>query len=340
LTTSGVAAADTHTVRAGDTLGEIATAHGVTVAALVEANHLSDADVIRIGQVLTIPPSHHTVVAGETLTSIASRYGVSLSALVAVNAISNANLVRIGQVLTIPAGDTENIGGHVVQPGETLAGIAARYGLSVTALAAANGITDGRVYAGTRLLLTSPGSYSAPGGTSGTHVVRSGETLSGIAAANGTSVAALAAVNAIADVNRLIAGAILRLSTAGFLCPVPSATFVNDFGFPRTGGRWHEGNDMFAALGTPVYAPASGRVVILTGAIGGIQFTLTTGDGTYFIGSHLSRAGKTGTVSAGDVIGYVGATGNAVGGRPHLHFEIHPFGGGAVNPYPTISSAC
>ena len=60
-----------------------------------------------------------------------------------------------------------------------------------------------------------------------------------------------------------------------------------------------------------------------------------------YIGSHMSDFGKSGQVNAGDIIGYVGTSGNAQGTSPHLHFGMYPNGGDAVNPYPSlIANGC
>lgn len=111
---------------------------------------------------------------------------------------------------------------------------------------------------------------------------------------------------------------------------------MNDWGFPRGGGtRYHEGNDLFVSKGAPVLAPVGGTVEFKTGAIGGLQFRLMGEDGVVYIGTHMDKFGKDGNVKAGDTIGYVGNTGNAVGTRPHLHFGMY-YKGTPVNPYPTL----
>jgi murein DD-endopeptidase MepM/ murein hydrolase activator NlpD len=92
---------------------------------------------------------------------------------------------------------------------------------------------------------------------------------------------------------------------------------------------------MFASYGSPVLAPVSGTVELKRGALGGLQFNLHGTDGVEYLGSHLDSAGKTGKVSAGDVIGYVGNSGNAQGTKPHLHFGMY-LDGLAINPHPTL----
>lgn len=120
--------------------------------------------------------------------------------------------------------------------------------------------------------------------------------------------------------------------------------FTDTWGAPRSGGRRHEGVDIIAATGTPVYAVTAGTITRQffdqEGSLGGNALRLTAPDGTYFHYAHFSTFAegiKVGSVvRAGEVIGYVGATGNT--STPHLHFEYHPGGGAAVNPYPVTKA--
>jgi peptidoglycan LD-endopeptidase LytH len=135
-------------------------------------------------------------------------------------------------------------------------------------------------------------------------------------------------------------------ATSGFICPMtPGRTsFIDSWGFPRSGGRRHKGTDMMAAWNEPVFAVASGSVYIRNGGLGGKIVWLTADNGTGYYYAHLSdwAVSNGSRVSRGQTIGYNGNSGNAVGGAPHVHFEIHPGGRGApaVNPYPTLASAC
>lgn len=133
--------------------------------------------------------------------------------------------------------------------------------------------------------------------------------------------------------------------SGGGVCPVAGAvTFTDTWGAPRSGGRSHRGVDMIAARGVPIVAIFSGKIERFSNsALGGksIYFRSDAGDRYYY--AHLDdfadvSAGQ--QVSAGTVIGYNGSTGNAPANLPHLHFEYHPGGGGAVNPYPLVKSLC
>lgn len=132
------------------------------------------------------------------------------------------------------------------------------------------------------------------------------------------------------------------IATGAWVCPVQGAvSFIDSWGAPRSGGRAHKGVDMLAARGTPSVAPVSGTVSHRGNGIGGLSWHLNGDDGNYYYGTHLQSYANQGAghVQAGTVIGYVGDTGNAAG-TPHLHFEIHPNGGAAVNPYPTVRKYC
>ncbi len=127
----------------------------------------------------------------------------------------------------------------------------------------------------------------------------------------------------------------------GWSCPVPGSTFRNDWGDPRSGGRHHEGTDLFAPIGTPILAPVSGTVrAHTTSGRAGIAFYLDGVDGVEYFGAHLNAITKTGAVLGGQQIGEVGDTGNAKGGASHLHFEIHPTKKSKTNPYFTLAAGC
>ncbi len=139
------------------------------------------------------------------------------------------------------------------------------------------------------------------------------------------------------------AGGLPATATPGFLCPMTgSHSFINDWGFPRSGGRTHKGTDVFAPMGQPLQAVASGTVRTGNGGLGGTTVWINSDYGVNYYYAHLSAVGpgiKTGVrVDQGDIVGYNGDSGNARGGRPHLHFGIWVTNW--VNPYPTLSRNC
>jgi hypothetical protein len=117
----------------------------------------------------------------------------------------------------------------------------------------------------------------------------------------------------------------------------------DDWYFPRWTGttfRFHQGLDMFAAYGTPIGAPADGVARIADNALGGLTVRVVEPDGTFWYLAHLSAVAEGlvdgAAVSVGQVVGYVGDSGNARGGAPHLHFGYYPQGGAAAPPKPHV----
>jgi murein DD-endopeptidase MepM/ murein hydrolase activator NlpD len=139
-----------------------------------------------------------------------------------------------------------------------------------------------------------------------------------------------------------------QLTNKGYVFPVygPSS-FSDDFGAPRADTVWHHGNDIFAPKGAPILAVADGTLSLVGwNTVGGNRFWLRDLQGNEFYHAHLSAfsplARDGAHVHAGDVIGFVGTTGDAEGTPPHLHFEVHPVEllwkgyDGVVNPYPYL----
>jgi murein DD-endopeptidase MepM/ murein hydrolase activator NlpD len=123
------------------------------------------------------------------------------------------------------------------------------------------------------------------------------------------------------------------------VCPMPGSAYGDSWGAPRSGGRRHEGVDMLAPTGTPIFAVVSGSVRFSQNRLGGNAVSLVGDNGNRYYYAHLSRyEGSSRRVTQGELIGYNGDTGNATG-VPHLHFEVHPGGGLAVNPTPSVRAA-
>lgn len=129
----------------------------------------------------------------------------------------------------------------------------------------------------------------------------------------------------------------------GKACPIGGPNgFTDTWHAPRPGGRKHLGVDMFAVHGMPVYAVADGTVRVSTNRLGGLVVHLGSDDGDRYYYAHLDAVTvATGDrVAAGDIIAANGNTGNARSTPPHLHWQYHPGGGPAVNPYPLAQLLC
>ena len=153
---------------------------------------------------------------------------------------------------------------------------------------------------------------------------------------------------------RLAAGAAGDFPSASFVpvagkryaCPVGTVnSFVDTWGAPRSGGRRHQGTDVFAPSGSPAYAVVDGvvdKVTDVDAGLGGISLWLRADSGDRFYYAHntqnLVRLGE--RVSTGQVIATVGQTGNAATTPPHVHFELHPGGGAPANPFPFLDAVC
>ncbi|MEI7548135.1 MAG: M23 family metallopeptidase, partial [Actinomycetota bacterium] len=127
-----------------------------------------------------------------------------------------------------------------------------------------------------------------------------------------------------------------------WVCPTGTAAvgFSDTWGAPRSGGRRHEGVDMIGKRGTPILAVVDGVARPSTNELGGNTIWFVGDDGNSYYYAHLDSWAKLGQVQKGDVIGILGDTGNAKLSTPHLHFEIHPNHGDAVDPYPTVRAHC
>lgn len=236
--TSSTTSATTYTVKSGDTLSSIASSHNTTTAALTSLNSLANPNLIYVGQVLKLANTTtastsstssaastsssamiYTVKSGDTLSSIAISYNTTTSTLTSLNNLSNPNLIYVGQVLKVAGSSTSvststssssasqatTSGTYTVKAGDTLSSIASSYNTTTAALASANSISNANlIYVGQVLKVTGTSSStstttSSTSSTSGSYTVKSGDSLSAIAAAHGLNWKTLAAKNNIAS---------------------------------------------------------------------------------------------------------------------------------------------
>lgn len=244
----------TYQVRTGDTLASVAARFGTTPQALASVNNAA----FNVGSRIIVPatpqaPRTYTVQSGDTLSGIAVRHNTTVSAITQASKLSNPNRIYPGQVLTLsgssapatststPARQTSSTSGtYTVKAGDTISKIAVSNNTTISALVSANNLSNpNRIYAGQTLKLSAsasapapttstPAATPAPASTpasTGTYTVKSGDTLSGIAARHSTTVSALTSLNGLRS-TVIYPGQSLKVSgsTASSSAPAPSSS--------------------------------------------------------------------------------------------------------------------
>lgn len=238
----------------------------------------------------------YTVKEGDSLSEIAEEYGVSTKTILWANDIRDASTIRIGDDLIIlPVSGVQ----HRVVRGETLQSIAKKYGSDVSDIALYNGISETRgLIAGSEIIVPGGAFPSAPS-------------------------------------KKVVSSALSKKSTPAAKSSSTSNS-SGKFGNPLPGGTITQANHGYNAVdidgetGDPIYASAGGTVIVAKGSgwNGGYgnYVVIEHGGGAQTLYAHMSSVAASGSVSKGDVIGYVGNTGKSTGS--HLHFEVR----GAKNP--------
>lgn len=310
----------------------------------------------------------YAVRSGDGWYSIADRAEVGVRSLLDANGASIDDYLFVGDRLCLPAGAVLSAmcdATSTVRSGDGWSAIASRAGVTMSSLLSLNGGDEGRiVHPGDTLCLPAGAATDTPLSSApsagGDYTVTSGDSWSWIAERAGTSMRALLDVNDASADDPLFPGHEIRLpegatspssgdssSGSGWATlealPTQGPCWYSDsWGHPRTGGRRHVGTDIFTLGGMYVYAVADGRLSsrkwAQPGNISGNAWRLTASDGTAFFYAHLSDfapgLGVGSSVRAGQIIGWVGKTGNTV--VDHLHFEVRPGGRRPVNPYPIL----
>ncbi len=328
--------AATYTVRSGDGWFAIAQRAGVASRSLLDANGAGAERALHPGDELCLP-------AGASISGAGTSSGSDGS------------------------GAAAGGGRYAVVAGDSWFRIASRAGVPMRTLLAANGATaETRLRPGDEIALPAGASSPASGasaGSAGSYTVVSGDSWFGIAAAAGVTGRSLLAANDARSTTPLHPGDVITLpagaDTAALrerergsrtvtlqALPTQGPCWYGDTWLDaRAGGRRHVGVDLFTKRGEYVYAVVdgtlSGRSWEQPGRSSGNAWWLRAADGSAtFFYAHLEdfapglREGS--RVRAGQIIGWVGDTGNA--SAVHLHFEVRPGGGDPVNPYPIIDA--
>jgi murein DD-endopeptidase MepM/ murein hydrolase activator NlpD len=290
LTTPSSGTISQYTVQEGDSISEIAQKFGVTVNTILWANDITDPSTIKEGTVLVILPVsgiQHTVRSGETLSSIAEKFGADAKDIAQFNGLAAGAPLAAGSTIIIPGGEL---------PSSSSDTSASSKSSEKTELKSSNKDT-----------------------TSSDDSAKSADS----AAKTSSNSGKMNYSDESGNPYRGGGGAPLH---GFFVNPLPGAILTQ-------GLHGLDAVDLGAPSGTPIHAAAKGTVILArTGGWNGgygNYVIIDNGNGVETLYAHMSSVkAETGeTVSAGDVIGYVGMTGDATG--PHLHFEVR----GAQNPF-------
>ncbi|MFC0580815.1 LysM peptidoglycan-binding domain-containing protein [Micrococcoides hystricis] len=257
---SSSSSSSTYTVKSGDTLSGIAAKTKTSLSTLLRANELKSSSIIYPGQKLKLSgsaasaksssrpatssssssasSSTYTVKSGDTLSGIAAKTKISLSTLLRANGLKSSSIIYPGQKLKLSgsavtskssssassAAPSKSAGTYTVKSGDTLSGIAAKTKTSLSTLLRANGLKSSSIiYPGQKLKLSGSAasaksssrpatSSSSSSSSSSTYTVKSGDTLSGIAAKTSTSLATLLRANGLKSSSVIYPGQKLKLS--------------------------------------------------------------------------------------------------------------------------------
>lgn len=236
--------------------------------------------------------STYTVVEGDTFSSIATKNGISVNTVLWANNMTSKSTLKVGTTLVILPVTGIE---HKVLKGETVASLAKKYGGAPEDIIAINGLEDASsLTVGTMVIIPDGEPAEAP---------------------------TPAKIAVKASVKR----AVSLPSVGGFSNPLPG-------GICTQGIHDHNGVDIGAPAGTPIYASAGGSVIIARmGWNGGFgnYVVINHPNGAQTLYAHMTQLGTSegASVGKGELIGYVGSTGKSTGN--HLHFEIHK----AANPF-------
>ncbi|MES2225511.1 MAG: LysM peptidoglycan-binding domain-containing M23 family metallopeptidase [Patescibacteria group bacterium] len=259
--------------------------------------------------------SVYTVKNGDSISGIADHFGVSVNTILWANDLTTKSTIKPGMSLVIlPVSGTR----HTVAEGETLSSIATKFHASTSEIATFNGLdTDATVVVGSTLII--PGGEAA--NTTAPAPAKKSSAASKPAATSAKKTTSKSTTKTGKDIGAASAG------SGYYENPVPGAILYQ-------GIHGNNGVDLSAPSGTPIHAAADGTVIISKADGGwnggyGSYVVVSHANGTQTLYAHMSKDIATvgETVSKGELLGYVGETGEATGN--HLHFEVR----GAKNPF-------
>ncbi len=194
--------------------------YGVSVQQLITTNKISNANLIRVGQLITIPTTNYTVKAGDTLTQIAKAHKVTTQQLVTLNHLTNPNLLKIGQIIKIPAATTtpatpKSTPGaltYTIKKGDTLYSIAKKYGVTVQDIVTTNKLANANVIKIGQVIKIPGKTSAAPTQpTTVKYTVKAGDTVYSIAKKYGTTVQKIASANKLNAAYLIKVGQVLTI---------------------------------------------------------------------------------------------------------------------------------